>query len=85
VADVYKGLTIRIGADTHELSQKLRDAKKQMSGLPTEIRKIEKALKIDPGNTAMLAQQQEAYRKAIRASEQQLESLRAAGGGGFFF
>jgi len=78
VADVYKGLTIRIGADTHELSQKLRDAKKQMSGLPTEIRKIEKALKIDPGNTAMLAQQQEAYRKAIRASEQQLESLRAA-------
>lgn len=78
MANVYKGLTIRIGADTHELSAKLREAQRQMAGIPTEIKKIERALRLDPGNTALLAQQQEAYKKAIKASEQQLESLKAA-------
>lgn len=78
MANLYKGLTFRIGADTTDLNKGLRDAKREMSGVPTELRKIEKALKLDPGNTKLLAQQQADYRKAISSTEKQLEALRAA-------
>lgn len=74
----YKGLTIRLGADTTELNSAIRSAKKEMSGVPTELKKIERALKIDPGNAKLLEQQQADYRKAISSTEKQLEALRAA-------
>ncbi len=74
----YKGLTIRLGADTTELNSAIRGAKREMSGVPTELRKIERALKLDPGNVKLLAQQQADYRKAISSTERQLEALRAA-------
>lgn len=78
MADVFKGLTIRLGADTTGLSKGIRDAKREMSGVPAELRKIERALKLDPGNTRLLSQQQAEYRKAISSTERQLEALRAA-------
>lgn len=74
----YKGLTIRLGADTTELNSAIRSAKKEMSGVPTELKKIERALKLDPGNVKLLSQQQADYRKAISSTEKQLEALRAA-------
>ncbi len=78
MADAYKGLTVKIGADTSSLSSALRKARSEASGVSAELRKLEKALKLDPGNTKLLAQQQEDYRKQIKATEKQLELYRKA-------
>lgn len=78
MADVYKGLTITLGVDTTSLSAGIRKAKSEMAGVTNELRKIDRALKLDPGNVKLLAQQQADYRKAIGATEKELEALRAA-------
>ncbi len=64
MADAYKGLTVRLGADTTALSKALRSAKGEVSGVAGELRRLERALKLDPGNAKLLAQQQEDYRQA---------------------
>lgn len=78
VADAYKGLTVRLGADTSSLSSALRKARSEVSGVTTDLRKLEKALKLDPGNVKLLAQQQSDYRREIKATEKQLDLLRQA-------
>lgn len=78
MADAYKGLTVKLGADTSSLSSALRKAKSEMSGVSSELRQIERALKLDPGNVKLLAQQQRDYQKAIKSTEEQLKVLRQA-------
>lgn len=78
MADAYKGLTVRLGVDTTSLSSGLRKVRSEMSGVTTDLKRIERALKIDPGNTKLLAQQQADYRAAIKSTERQLELLRQA-------
>ena len=48
MANLYKGLTFRIGADTKDLNKGIREAKREMAGVPSELKKIERALKLDP-------------------------------------
>lgn len=50
MADVYKGLTVKLGVDTSSLSSALRKARSEVSGVATDLRKVERALKLDPGN-----------------------------------
>ena len=78
MADVYKGLTIKIGADTGGLDRALRDAQRSARSAASEVRKIDKALKADPANARLLAQQQQNYRDEIEATERKLDALRAA-------
>ncbi len=78
MANAYKGITIRLGLDSTDLNRGIREAKKEMSGVPAELRKIERALKLDPGNTALLSQQQAALRQAVRATSDELAVYRAA-------
>lgn len=78
LADVYKGLTVKLGADTSSLSSALRKVRSEVSGVKTDLRLVEKALKLDPGNVKLLAQQQKDYQKAIGATVKELELLKEA-------
>ena len=78
MADAYKGLTVRLGADTTALSKALRSAKGEVSGVAGELRRLERALKLDPGNAKLLAQQQEDYRRQLASTKKQLDILRQA-------
>lgn len=78
MADVYKGLTVKLGADTSSLSSALRKVRSEVSGVKTDLRLVEKALKLDPGNVKLLAQQQKDYQKAIGATVKELELLKEA-------
>lgn len=79
MADAYKGLTVRLGADTTALSKALRSAKGEVSGVARpELRRLERALKLDPGNAKLLAQQQEDYRRQLASTKKQLDILRQA-------
>ncbi len=78
MSDTYKGLTVKIGADTSKLSSELRKSRSEVSGITADLRKLNKALKLDPGNTRLLAQQQEDYRREIKATENQLKLYKQA-------
>jgi TP901 family phage tail tape measure protein len=78
MADVYKGLTVKLGADTSSLSSALRKVRSEVSGVKTDLRLVEKALKLDPGNVKLLAQQQKDYQKAVGATVKELELLKEA-------
>lgn len=78
MADVYKGLTVRLGVDSSSLSRGLRKSKSEVRGVSSDLKLLSKALKADPSNANLLAQQQKDYRRAISATMDQLEMLAQA-------
>jgi len=56
-ASAYKGLTIRIGADTTKLSSALRGVNSAIYKTQTEFRKLSRAAKLDPGNNKVVSAQ----------------------------
>ena len=73
-----KGLTIKIGGDTSDLTKSLDKVEKQGAGLSKELGQINKLLKLDPKNTDLLAQKQKVLADAISNTEKKLETLREA-------
>lgn len=78
MANFYKGLTIKLDADSSKLTTELRKARSEASGTTKEMKQLDKALKIDPGNIKLLTQQQEALKTKISASTKELELLKTA-------
>ena len=73
-----KGLTIKIGGDTSELTKSLEKVEKQGKSLSSELGQINKLLKLDPKNTELLAQKQKVLADAISNTESKLDTLREA-------
>lgn len=73
-----KGITVEIGGDTTKLGKALQDVEKKSRSLSGELGQINKLLKLDPGNTELLAQKQEVLAQAIETTSSKLEALRAA-------
>lgn len=84
MAGVYKGLTIKIGADTTGLSDALNRIDSQARGLTREMKAIDKAMKLDPKNTELARQKMEAYEKEIKATSERLKTLQDAQQNGDF-
>lgn len=70
-----KGLSIKIGADVSDLGKKMNEANKAISSTQGELRKIDKALKLDPTNVVLMTQKQQMLGKQITATEQNLKTL----------
>lgn len=75
---VLKGLTIKIGGDTSDLFDSLEKVDKKSRSLSSELGQINKALKLDPKNTELLAQKQQVLADAISNTEKKLGTLREA-------
>ena len=73
-----KGITVQIGGDTSGLTKALDNADKALNATRRELREVEKGLKFDPGNTKLIAQQQEVLQKAIKESADKLHMLEDA-------
>ena len=73
-----KGLTIKIGGDTSDLLDSLKDVEKRGKSLSGELGQINKLLKLDPKNTELLAQKQKVLADAIVNTEKKLDTLREA-------
>lgn len=73
-----KGITIKIGGDTTELTKALKDVNHIIATSNSELKDLNKALKLDPKNTELLAQKQEVLYKNIQASTERLEKLKEA-------
>lgn len=78
MAQRIKGITVEIGGDTQPLNKALKDVSKTASSLNSELRVIDKLLKLDPTNTTLLAQKQEVLAKSIDNTTKKLNILKAA-------
>lgn len=78
LAGAIKGITIEIGGDTKKLVSALNDVNKKTSSLQSELKKVEKGLKLDPKNTELLSQKQTILKDAITATTTKLDALKQA-------
>lgn len=73
-----KGITIEIAGDSSKLVKSLEAASKATNAVYSNLRQVNQALKLDPGNVEALAKKQELLEKAIAATTQKLEAEKAA-------
>lgn len=78
MANRIKGITIEIGGDTTGLQKALSDVDKSIRDTQSELRDVERLLKIDPNNVELLAQKQKLLTQAIADTKDRLDALREA-------
>lgn len=71
-----KGLVVQIGGDTSGLDKAIKSASKGASALQKELNEINKALKLDPSSTTLLAQKQQVLSNKIKDTTNLLKSLK---------
>ena len=67
---------MEIGGDTVGLQSALGDVNKKASSLSNEMREVERALKLDPTNTELLAQKAELLAKQVEVAKEKLKALK---------
>lgn len=78
MAGDLKGLTVTIGGNTTELGKALDSIKTKTADASKELTQINRLLKMDPGNTDLLAQKQTVLASKIAATKEKLEVLKQA-------
>lgn len=78
MAETIKGINVVIGAETTGLSKALADVNKRGRDLQSELKQIEKLLKLDPTNTELLAQKTKLLGDAVENTREKLNRLRIA-------
>lgn len=73
-----KGIVIEIGGNTSKLGKALEDVNKHTRELQSELKGVESLLKMDPGNTELLAQKQQILTEAVAETTKKLETLKNA-------
>ena len=58
MASRIKGITVEIGGDTTKLQNALKGVNSSIKSTQSEFKDVQKLLKLDPGNTELLAQKQ---------------------------
>lgn len=69
------GITVEIGADTSDLSKKLKDVNAESKKTTSELKSIDAALKQAPNSVELWKQKQEALAKSVENSKKKLEAL----------
>ena len=78
MANVIKGLTVEIGGDTTKLGKALESVNSKSRDLSAELKDINRLLKMDPGNTELLAQKQKVLAEALKNTSDKLKTLKEA-------
>ena len=71
------GITIEIGGDTTQLNKSLQGVDKQLATTKASLRDVEKLLKLNPGNTELVAQKQKLLGDAINQTKERLTQLKS--------
>ena len=77
MAESIRGISVVISADTTGLSKALSDVNKKSRDIQSELKQVEKLLKLDPSNTELLAQKQKLLGDAIANTREKLDRLRS--------
>lgn len=73
-----KGINIQIGAETRGLDKALGDVNKRARDTQSELRHVDRLLKLDPKNTELVAQKQKLLGNSINATKDKLKQLKGA-------
>ena len=78
MAGRIKGITVEIGGDTTGLEKALKNVNSTIKNTQSELKDVNRLLKLDPSNTELLSQKQRALKDAIGATKEKLDSLKTA-------
>ncbi|MBQ2071816.1 MAG: phage tail tape measure protein [Oscillospiraceae bacterium] len=73
-----KGITVEIGGDTTGLEKALKNVNSTIRNTQSQLKDVNRLLKLDPSNTELLSQKQRALKEAIGATKEKLDSLKTA-------
>lgn len=80
MASSVKGMTIDIGGDTSKLQSALKQLNKPIQAIQKDLNGLNRSLKLDPGNTALLMNKQKALAQQISDTKNKVAILRKAVG-----
>ncbi|MGF2106938.1 phage tail tape measure protein [Lactococcus lactis] len=78
MAKKISGITIAIGADTTGVTNGLKDIGKQSNSVNSELRDVERLLKLNPSNVELVAQKQQLLSKQVELTTKKLDGLKGA-------
>jgi len=73
-----KGITIEIGGDTTKLESALKNVNREIKDTESKLKDVNKLLKMDPGNSDLLAQKYKTLQQEISATKDKLTTLKEA-------
>lgn len=77
-ASRIKGITVEIGGDTTGLNKALQGVNSNIRDTKTQLKDVERLLKLDPGNTELLRQKYSLLNTEIQDTETKLTALKEA-------
>jgi len=78
MANRIKGITVEIGGDTTKLQTALKGVNGEIKSTQSQLKDVEKLLKLDPSNTELLAQKQKLLADAVSETKEKLSTLKTA-------
>ena len=78
MANRIKGITVEIGGDVTGLDKALKTVNGTIKDTQSQLKDVERLLKLDPGNTELLTQKQKLLKDAVSATKDKLEALKQA-------
>ncbi len=78
MANRIKGITIEIGGDTTKLQTALKGVNSEIRSTQSQLKDVEKLLKLDPGNTELITQKHKLLAQAVTETKEKLETLKTA-------
>lgn len=72
-----KGITVEIGGDVQGLDKALDSVDNKSKDLSSELKQVNKLLKLDPDNVVLLAQKQKILSEQVENSAEKLEKLKS--------
>lgn len=78
MASRIQGITVEIGGDTTKLQTALKGVTGEIKSTQSQLKDVEKLLKMDPGNTELLAQKHKLLGQAVEETKTKLDTLKIA-------
>lgn len=78
MADRVKGITVEIGGNTTGLSKALGSVNAEIRNTQSNLKDVERLLKLDPTNTELLRQKQQLLSETVEETKKKLDSLKEA-------
>lgn len=76
MASRIQGITVEIGGDTTKLTTALKSVNTDIRATQSQLRDVNNLLKLDPGNTELLAQKHRLLSQAVAETKEKLETLK---------
>ena len=73
-----KGITVEIGGDVTGLEKALKSVNTTIKSTQSQLKDVERLLKLDPTHTELLSQKQKLLKESITATKEKLDALKTA-------